>query len=39
LAPLHRSGRPQDVADAVFYMITAEFLTGHVLVLDGGRSL
>jgi NAD(P)-dependent dehydrogenase (short-subunit alcohol dehydrogenase family) len=39
LAPLHRSGRPEEIADAVFYMITAEFMTGHVLVLDGGRTL
>jgi pteridine reductase len=39
LAPLHRSGRPEEIADAVFYMITAQFMTGHVLVLDGGRTL
>jgi pteridine reductase len=38
-APLRRSGRPNDVADAVMYLVTAEFVTGHVLVLDGGRSL
>jgi NAD(P)-dependent dehydrogenase (short-subunit alcohol dehydrogenase family) len=39
LAPLHRTGRPKDIADAVVYLITAEFMTGHVLVLDGGRTL
>jgi NAD(P)-dependent dehydrogenase (short-subunit alcohol dehydrogenase family) len=39
LAPLRRSGRPDEIADAVYYMITAEFMTGHVLVLDGGRTL
>lgn len=38
-APLKRSGRPEDIADAVMYLISAEFMTGHVLVLDGGRSL
>ena len=38
-APLRRSGRPQDVADAVVFLIQAKFMTGHVLVLDGGRSL
>ena len=38
-APLGRSGRPQEIADAVMYLITAEFVTGHVLVLDGGRTL
>lgn len=38
-APLGRSGRPEEVADAVMYLVTAEFVTGHVLLLDGGRSL
>ncbi|HKT47358.1 MAG TPA: SDR family oxidoreductase [Candidatus Acidoferrales bacterium] len=38
-APLKRSGRTEDVADAVMYLIGARFVTGHVLVLDGGRSL
>jgi pteridine reductase len=38
-APLRRSGRPQDVADAVVFLIQAKFMTGHVLVLDGGCSL
>src|SRR5437660_3458933 len=39
LAPLRRTGKPSDIADAVLYLICAEFMTGHVLVLDGGRSL
>ena len=38
-APLKRSGRPDEVADAVMFLINAEFVTGHVLVLDGGRTL
>jgi len=38
-APLRRTGRPEEIADAVFYLITAEFITGHTLVLDGGRTL
>jgi pteridine reductase len=38
-APLLRTGRPDDVADAVVYLATAEFLTGQVLILDGGRTL
>jgi len=38
-APLRRTGRPEEVADAAMYLITAEFITGHVLVLDGGRTL
>ena len=39
LAPLHRSGRPDEIADAVTYLLTAEFVTGHTLVIDGGRTL
>jgi pteridine reductase len=38
-APLKKSGWPEDVADAVMYLIEAGFVTGHVLVLDGGRTL
>ena len=38
-APLRRSGRPEEIADAVLYLLTAEFVTGHVLVIDGGRTL
>jgi pteridine reductase len=39
LAPLRRSGRPEEIADAVVFLLTAEFVTGHTLVIDGGRSL
>jgi pteridine reductase len=39
LAPLRRTGTPSDIADAVSYLVHAEFMTGHVLVMDGGRSL
>ena len=38
-APLHRAGTTEDVAEAVSYLIRAKFMTGHVLVLDGGRTL
>ena len=38
-APLGRSGSPDDIGDAVSYLIHAEFMTGQVLVLDGGRTL
>ena len=38
-APLHRTGTAEDVADAVSYLVHAEFVTGHVLVVDGGRTL
>jgi pteridine reductase len=39
LAPLHRSGRPDDIVSAVLYLATAKFVTGTVLVVDGGRTL
>jgi len=39
LAPLRKTGRPSDIADAVVYLATAEFLTGHTLVLDGGKTI
>jgi len=39
VAPLGRTGTPEEVADAVVYLAGAEFLTGHTLVLDGGRTL
>jgi len=38
LAPLRKTGRPSDIADAVVYLAPAEFLTGHTLVVDGGRT-
>jgi NAD(P)-dependent dehydrogenase (short-subunit alcohol dehydrogenase family) len=39
LAPLGRTGTPSEIADAVSYLVHAEFMTGHTLVLDGGRTL
>ncbi len=36
--PLGRVGRPQDVAEAVLYLTGAGFMTGEVLVLDGGMT-
>jgi pteridine reductase len=39
LAPLHRSGRPDDIIAGVSYLASAKFVTGTVLVIDGGRIL
>ena len=37
--PLRRTGRPEDIARAVHFLATAPFVTGHVLAVDGGRSV
>lgn len=38
-APLHRTGKGSEIADAVFFFATTEFVTGQILPVDGGRSL
>lgn len=38
-APLGRTGTPQDIEDAVVFLAQSPFVTGQVLVVDGGRSL
>lgn len=35
-APVGRNGRAQDVAKAIEYLANAEFVTGHILNVDGG---
>lgn len=38
--PLKQPGKPQDIARAVHFLLTAaQFITGQVLNLDGGRSI
>jgi NAD(P)-dependent dehydrogenase (short-subunit alcohol dehydrogenase family) len=37
--PLHRTGRGEDISSAVAYLATAEFVTGQILAVDGGRML
>jgi pteridine reductase len=32
-------GTPDDVAQAVQFLAVAPFLTGHMLAVDGGRSV
>ncbi|WP_407700392.1 3-oxoacyl-ACP reductase FabG [Streptomyces beihaiensis] len=36
---LGRMGQPDEVADAVAYLVTAEYVTGSVLQIDGGLSI
>lgn len=37
--PLGRLGRPEEIAQAAMYLEDAEFVTGEVLVVDGGQIL
>ena len=37
--PLGRIGTPEDIAEAVAYLLTAEWTTGTSLVVDGGLAL
>ena len=37
--PLRRLGSPEDAVGALLYLVEADFVTGHVLVVDGGRLL
>ena len=37
--PLKRSGAPEDIAAAVVYLATSEFVTGETIYVDGGRHL
>jgi ketoreductase RED2 len=39
VAPLKRSGQPEDVADMILALARAAYVTGQVLVIDGGLSL
>jgi 2-keto-3-deoxy-L-fuconate dehydrogenase len=34
--PMGRLGTPEEIADAVSYLVSAEFVTGSVLTIDGG---
>ena len=36
MIPMGRMGSPQDVADAVSYLLNAPYVTGEVLRVDGG---
>ncbi len=38
--PLKQTGKPEDIAQAVHFLLTAaDFITGQILYLDGGRSI
>ena len=35
--PLGRVGSPEDVANAVLYLLNADYVTGETIIVDGGR--
>jgi pteridine reductase len=35
--PLGRIGTPEDVAQAVLYLLSADYVTGETIIVDGGR--
>jgi pteridine reductase len=37
--PLARVGSPEDIAQAVVFLASSPFVTGHELAVDGGRSV
>ena len=37
--PLHRTGTAKDIDDAIMFLAQSEFVTGQVIVVDGGRTL
>ena len=37
--PMGRSATPEDCADAVLGLVLSRYITGHVVVVDGGTSL
>ncbi|MDO5401473.1 MAG: 3-oxoacyl-ACP reductase FabG [Eubacteriales bacterium] len=39
MIPLGRMGKPEDVAEAALYLISANYITGEVLRVDGGIAM
>jgi NAD(P)-dependent dehydrogenase (short-subunit alcohol dehydrogenase family) len=37
--PLHREGKPEDVASAILEIVQNDFITGSDLVIDGGMTM
>ena len=37
--PLRKHGGPQDIADAVLYLLKSDYVTGQIIYVDGGRHL
>jgi ketoreductase RED2 len=39
VAPLRRSGTPDDVADVIVALATTSYVTGQIVVVDGGLTI
>ena len=37
--PLHREGRPEDVAEVIALLVTNDFVTGETIAIDGGMTM
>lgn len=37
--PLHRVGRPEEVAQAVLFLVRNDYITGEVVMIDGGLTM
>jgi pteridine reductase len=37
--PLNRTGQPQDIADAILFLATSDYINGQIIAMDGGRHL
>jgi NAD(P)-dependent dehydrogenase (short-subunit alcohol dehydrogenase family) len=37
--PLHREGRPEDVAEVIAMLVTNDFITGETIAIDGGMTM
>lgn len=37
--PMERAGRPENIARTVLFLATAEYITGQIIAVDGGRSV
>ncbi|HPD47993.1 MAG TPA: SDR family oxidoreductase [Anaerohalosphaeraceae bacterium] len=37
--PMKRTARPDEITDAVLFLLKNDYMTGHVLTVDGGRSI
>jgi NAD(P)-dependent dehydrogenase (short-subunit alcohol dehydrogenase family) len=39
VAPLKRSGQPEDIAEVILDLARAAYMTGQVVVVDGGLTI